>query len=127
MIPRTRGNRPRGFASSSHKRLKKFGDVTPRGVNYGRSSRTEKNLSARSASAKGWLFAGLPGRETRARDRSAGYGGELFDWLVEQAREKDCEHLELDSGVQRFDAHRFYLLKRMEISSYHFSLPIDRI
>ena len=64
---------------------------------------------------------------TRARDRSAGYGGKLFDWLIEQAREKDCEHLELDSGVQRFDAHRFYLVKRMKISSYHFSLPIDHI
>jgi len=35
-----------------------------------------------------------------------------------------CKNLELDSGVQRFDAHRFYLLKRMNISSYHFSIKI---
>jgi GNAT superfamily N-acetyltransferase len=62
---------------------------------------------------------------TRARDRSAGYGGKLFDWLVQQAREKKCENLELDSGVQRFDAHRFYFVKRMRISSYHFALPMD--
>jgi GNAT superfamily N-acetyltransferase len=62
---------------------------------------------------------------TRARDRSAGYGGKLFDWLVEQAREQNCEHLELDSGVQRFDAHRFYLVKRMKISSYHFSMRTE--
>jgi hypothetical protein len=27
-------------------------------------------------------------------------------------------------GVQRFDAHRFYLKKRMIISSYHFSLEL---
>ena len=28
-------------------------------------------------------------------------------------------------GVQRFDAHRFYLLKRMNISSYHFRIKIS--
>ncbi len=61
---------------------------------------------------------------TRERDRSAGYGGRLFDWLVEQARERGCDHFELDSGVQRFDAHRFYLLKRMKIASHHFSLQL---
>ena len=61
---------------------------------------------------------------TREIDRSAGYGGKLFDWLVQQAREKKCDNLELDSGVQRFDAHRFYFAKRMKISSYHFALPV---
>ena len=61
---------------------------------------------------------------TRESDRSAGYGGTLFDWLAEQAREHDCDHFELDSGVQRFDAHRFYLMKRMKIASHHFSLPL---
>jgi GNAT superfamily N-acetyltransferase len=62
---------------------------------------------------------------TRAGDRSAGYGGKLFDWLVQRAREKKCANLELDSGVQRFDAHRFYFVKRMKISSYHFALPMN--
>ena len=57
---------------------------------------------------------------TRAADRSCGFGGRLFDWLVDQARQHGCDNLELDSGVQRFDAHRFYLVKRMNISSYHF-------
>ena len=57
---------------------------------------------------------------TRAADRSCGFGGRLFDWLVDQARQHSCDSLELDSGVQRFDAHRFYLVKRMNISSYHF-------
>ena len=61
---------------------------------------------------------------TRAADRSTGYGGKLFDWLVQQARERDCTHLDLDSGVQRFDAHRFYLMKRMRIASHHFSLAL---
>jgi GNAT superfamily N-acetyltransferase len=62
---------------------------------------------------------------TREGDRSSGYGGKLFDWLLRQAREKKCANLELDSGVQRFDAHRFYFVKRMKISSYHFALPLD--
>jgi GNAT superfamily N-acetyltransferase len=62
---------------------------------------------------------------TRERDRSRGFGGELIDWLIAQAREHGCETLELDSGVQRFDAHRFYFCKRMSISSYHFRLKIE--
>jgi len=56
--------------------------------------------------------------------RSAGYGGQLFDWLVERARAEGCGTLELDSGVQRFDAHRFYLVKRMSIASHHFRLVL---
>src|SRR4051812_22669344 len=62
---------------------------------------------------------------TRESDRSRGFGGRLIDWLIEQAREKGCENLELDSGVQRCDAHRFYFGKRMSISSYHFRLKIE--
>ncbi len=58
-------------------------------------------------------------------DRSRGYGGQLLDWLIEQARAKNCETLELDSGVQRFDAHRFYFSKRMSISSYHFRIKLE--
>jgi GNAT superfamily N-acetyltransferase len=62
---------------------------------------------------------------TAARDRSLGFGGQLLDWLIEQAREHRCESLELDSGVQRFDAHNFYLVKRMNISSYHFRIKVS--
>jgi GNAT superfamily N-acetyltransferase len=61
---------------------------------------------------------------TLPADRSRGFGGQLIDWLIEQARQNNCETLELDSGVQRFDAHRFYFLKRMTISSYHFRIPL---
>ena len=62
---------------------------------------------------------------TREKDRSRGFGGALLDWLIGQAREHGCESLELDSGVQRFDAHRFYFSKRMSISSYHFRIKIE--
>ncbi len=53
--------------------------------------------------------------------RSQGHGARLLAWLAEQARARDCDLLELDSGVQRFDAHRFYFRERMRIASYHFS------
>jgi hypothetical protein len=33
--------------------------------------------------------------------------------------------LELDSGVQRFAAHRFYFRERMWISRHHFSLELN--
>ncbi len=56
--------------------------------------------------------------------RSRGFGKALLGWLVERAREAACQSLELDSGVQRFDAHRFYLTNRMVISSHHFRLVL---
>jgi GNAT superfamily N-acetyltransferase len=61
---------------------------------------------------------------TDEHHRSHGHGRALFDWLVALAREAGCQSFELDSGVQRFDAHRFYLTQRMKISSHHFSLPL---
>jgi GNAT superfamily N-acetyltransferase len=57
---------------------------------------------------------------TDAATRSRGYGKALLEWLIEEARRDGCQFLELDSGVQRFDAHRFYLSNRMIISSHHF-------
>lgn len=60
----------------------------------------------------------------RSDDRSKGYGGILFDWLVAYAREAGCDEFHLDSGVQRFAAHRFYLNKRMAIEAHHFGLKL---
>jgi GNAT superfamily N-acetyltransferase len=57
-------------------------------------------------------------------ERSKGYGGQLFDWLVEYARGEGCDQFHLDSGVQRFAAHRFYLTKRMFIEAHHFGLSL---
>ena len=61
---------------------------------------------------------------TDEASRSRNYGGQLFDWIVAEARRRGCVHLSLDSGVQRFAAHRFYLTKRMEIRSHHFSMTL---
>lgn len=61
---------------------------------------------------------------TDAASRSKGYGDQLLDWLVAKARALNCDEFSLDSGTQRVEAHRFYLRKRMKISSFHFSLPL---
>jgi len=56
--------------------------------------------------------------------RSHGHGQRLFDWLLDFARARDCEQVHLDSGVQRFGAHRFYLRNRMDIAAHHFALSL---
>jgi GNAT superfamily N-acetyltransferase len=61
---------------------------------------------------------------TDAAARSAGYGKSLMDWLLAEAQALGCSVVELDSGVQRHDAHRFYFREGMHILGYHFSLPV---
>jgi GNAT superfamily N-acetyltransferase len=61
---------------------------------------------------------------TASTARSRGFGKELMDWLVTEARAAGCAELHLDSGVQRFAAHRFYLRERMEIMAHHFRLKL---
>jgi GNAT superfamily N-acetyltransferase len=59
---------------------------------------------------------------TGDRHRSKGAGAKMIDWLKDHARELGCEQLHLDSGVQRFGAHRFYLRHGFDISSHHFAV-----
>jgi GNAT superfamily N-acetyltransferase len=61
---------------------------------------------------------------TDGTQRSRGYGDRLFDWLVARARAGKCDRVRLDSGVQRYAAHRFYLRKRMSIVAHHFVLEL---
>ena len=61
---------------------------------------------------------------TAETKRSTGYGGTLFDWLVEQARTLGCDQFHLDSGVQRYGAHRFYLPRGLDITSHHFEMTL---
>jgi GNAT superfamily N-acetyltransferase len=61
---------------------------------------------------------------TDEQARSSAYGAALMDFLSDFARAQGCTRLELDSGVQRFAAHRFYLRHRMIISCHHFSLEL---
>lgn len=59
---------------------------------------------------------------TRSSERSSGAGHALLAWLQDYARQQGCQQLHLDSGVQRFAAHRFYLREGFAISSHHFAL-----
>jgi GNAT superfamily N-acetyltransferase len=61
---------------------------------------------------------------TAATARSHGYGKAMLDWLAEEARNRGCQVLLLDSGVQRFGAHRFYLRERFDILGHHFLRPL---
>lgn len=52
--------------------------------------------------------------------RSRGHGKEMIAWLADLAKGSGCAVLLLDSGVQRFAAHRFYLRERFDIVCHHF-------
>lgn len=62
---------------------------------------------------------------TDAAARSKGHGHALMEYLVRVAGAAECTLLDLDSGVQRFAAHRFYLRERMNIAAHHFNLPLN--
>ncbi|HEX7081483.1 MAG TPA: GNAT family N-acetyltransferase [Gammaproteobacteria bacterium] len=59
---------------------------------------------------------------TAEHRRSGGFGTRMIEWLKAYAREHGCGQLHLDSGVQRFAAHRFYLRHGFHITSHHFSI-----
>ena len=57
---------------------------------------------------------------TAASARSAGHGEHMLAWLLEQAAAAGCQWFELDSGVQRSGAHRFYFRHGFSIAGYRF-------
>lgn len=59
---------------------------------------------------------------TDGNRRSTGAGKVMIDWLKAHARELGCTQLQLDSGVQRFRAHGFYLREGFHISAHHFAI-----
>lgn len=61
---------------------------------------------------------------TLADGRSKGYGSMVFDHLVDIAKERGIKAIHLNSNHQRFDAHRFYLNKKMKIIAHHFRIEL---
>lgn len=57
---------------------------------------------------------------TREEARGQGLGGALLAWVEAEARRLGCDGLHLDSGVQRFPAHRLYLKFGFDIGAHHF-------
>jgi GNAT superfamily N-acetyltransferase len=58
---------------------------------------------------------------TRSDARSTGVGKALIEELTRRARDTGCSVIDLDSGVQRLDAHRFYHREGLTISAHHFT------
>ncbi|MEE6450985.1 GNAT family N-acetyltransferase [Gottfriedia acidiceleris] len=59
---------------------------------------------------------------TSENHRKKGYAQLLWNWLMNEAKQNNCEQFHLDSGVQRYDAHRFYLKNSLNITCHHFQL-----
>ena len=59
---------------------------------------------------------------TNENCRSTGVGAFIIDWFKSYCKALGCQSLHLDSGVQKFPAHRFYLKNRFNIASHHFSI-----
>lgn len=60
-----------------------------------------------------------------AKVRSGGVGHALLSRCEALARQGGATALDLDSGTQRHDAHRFYFRERMSIVSFHFRKALD--
>ncbi len=58
-------------------------------------------------------------------ERSSGHGALLFQNLLKYAQKNICATIHLDSGVQRFSAHKFYLREGLKIASHHFSMRLE--
>lgn len=62
---------------------------------------------------------------TEENERSKGYGKQLLDWLKEEAKEKGCDQIHLDSSTHRKQAHKFYFREGFHISCHHFEMDLD--
>ncbi|WP_101297134.1 GNAT family N-acetyltransferase [Halegenticoccus soli] len=61
---------------------------------------------------------------TTADRRSEGHGEALLRFVHEWARDRGCDAVELESGLWRDDAHRFYT-ERMGYDTYCYSFKYD--
>jgi GNAT superfamily N-acetyltransferase len=62
---------------------------------------------------------------TDPAQRSRGHGEALLSWLKAEARAGGCQELQLDSGVHRPRAHRFYFREGLTIAAFHFRIPLS--
>ena len=59
------------------------------------------------------------------KHRSAGIGGSLLDAAAEWARGRGATHIELDTGLARSDAQRFYERRNPTTVGYSYSWVLD--
>jgi GNAT superfamily N-acetyltransferase len=61
---------------------------------------------------------------TTENARGKGFGGRLLKWVIERAKENQCDAVHLDTGHHRHDAHRLYLNHGFRIGSHHMGLDL---
>jgi GNAT superfamily N-acetyltransferase len=49
-----------------------------------------------------------------------GIGSVLMDWVTEEARALKCDHIALDTYIERKEAHSFYLKHHFGVQGLHF-------
>ena len=59
-------------------------------------------------------------------ETSKGFAGSILDWLINYARDNQCQCVDLDTGYTRHAAHRLYLRKGFQHNSFHLSLALPR-
>jgi GNAT superfamily N-acetyltransferase len=59
-------------------------------------------------SRRGAERAQLEGVRVRADQRGAGLGRRMIEWAIDQARERGCALVQLNTDKSRTEAHRFY-------------------
>jgi GNAT superfamily N-acetyltransferase len=59
-----------------------------------------------------------------AEQRGAGLGRIMFEWAIEQCRQRGCALVQLTTDVSRPDAHRFYEQLGFVASHAGFKLPL---
>lgn len=58
---------------------------------------------------------------TDETERGRGFGGQMLAWCETRARERGCDAFDLESGVQRPGAHRFYFRHGLTIFAFSFT------
>jgi GNAT superfamily N-acetyltransferase len=62
---------------------------------------------------------------TDSSERSSGVGKALVEYLQAIAGSRSCRYLELESGLQRSGAHRFYLREGFVIAGFSFKKELQ--
>lgn len=61
---------------------------------------------------------------TDEANRGSGHGRRILSWCEARARERGCDTLDLESGVQRPRTHQFYFRERLTIFAFGFTKPL---
>jgi GNAT superfamily N-acetyltransferase len=106
-----------------------YSEGWPQGLRFTAAFDGDK-AGARCLGVAGWRIFALTfgGRKLYVDDlvttsgaRSKGVGRALIEHLTGRARAARCTAIDLDSGVQRYGAHRFYLREGFDIVGHHFA------